>query len=57
MACLCDLRPCSRDAVEGQVHAIGHILAVAKLDQEGDIHQVVIGAGLRGERGISMFRL
>lgn len=46
LACLCDFRPGGRDAVESQVEAVGHVLAVAKVVQEADVHQVVVGAGL-----------
>ncbi len=46
VACLCDLWARISNAVKGQVHALGHVLAVAEVDQEADVHQVVVGAGL-----------
>lgn len=47
MACLCDFGTGGRDAVESQVEAVCHILAIAKVDQEADVHQVVVGARLQ----------
>lgn len=46
LAYLCNLWARGGDAVKGQVHALGHVLAIAKVDQKADVHQVVIGAGL-----------
>jgi len=46
VAYLCDLGARGGNAVKGQVHALGHVLAIAEVDQEADVHQIVVGAGL-----------
>ena len=46
VVCLCDFWSSGRDAVESQVEAVRHVLVIAKVDQETDVDQVVVGAGL-----------
>ena len=42
LACLCDFWPGGSNAVESQVEAVGHVLAIAKVIQEADVYQVVV---------------